>query len=91
MEEKQMTKNLEKEVYKDFHDGLNEVINDIDEAMNDIRFYVTHAMGLDSGIENETYDRICDLFADLMETRNDAVRARRSIYENYLKEEEEDA
>ena len=86
-----MTKNLKTEVYEDFHDGLTKVIDNIDEAMDDIRFYVQHAMGLADGIENETYDRICDLFADLMETRNDAVRARRSICESYLMEEEKDA
>lgn len=84
-----MTQNLKTEVYEDFHDALTETIDNIDEAMDGIRFYVQHAMGLADGIDRGTYDRICDLFADLMETRNDAVRARRSIAENYLIEEDE--
>ena len=86
-----MTKNkLTKEISENTCSEITDLIIGLDDAMDNLRFEVRHYMS-NEGIDRKAYDRICDLFADLMETRNDAVRARRAIYENYLMEEEEDA
>ena len=86
-----MTKNkLTKEISENTCSEITDLIIGLDDAMDNLRFEVRHYMS-NEGIDRKAYDRICDLFADLMETRNDAVRARRAIYENYLMEEEKDA
>ncbi len=82
-----MTNELKKEIGKDFQADLTKLIDYIDEAMGDIRFHVRYLISVKDGLEKETYDKICDLFADLMETRNDAVRARRSVYETCIGED----
>ena len=86
-----MTKNkLTKEISENTCSEITDLIIGLDDAMDNLRFEVRHYMS-NEGIDRKAYDRICDLFADLMETRNDAVRARRSICENYLMEDEKDA
>ena len=86
-----MTKNkLTKEISENTCSEITDLIIGLDDAMDNLRFEVRHYMS-NEGIDRKAYDRICDLFADLMETRNDAVRARRAIYESYLMEEEENA
>ena len=86
-----MTKNkLTKEISENTCFEITDLIIGLDDAMNNLRFEVRHYMS-NEGIDRKAYDRICDLFADIMETRNDAVRARRAIYESYLMEEEKDA
>ena len=83
-----MTKNkLTKEISENTCSEITDLIIGLDDAMDNLRFEVRHYMS-NEGIDRKAYDRICDLFADLMETRNDAVRARRAIYESYLMEEE---
>lgn len=86
-----MTKNkLTKEISENTCSEITDLIIGLDDAMDNLRFEVRHYMS-NEGIDRKAYDRICDLFADLMETRNDAVRARRAIYESYLMEDEKDA
>ena len=83
-----MTKNkLTKEISENTCSEITDLIIGLDNAMDNLRFEVRHYMS-NEGIDRKAYDRICDLFADIMETRNDAVRARRAIYESYLMEEE---
>ena len=85
-----MTKNkLTKEISENTVSDITAIIDGIDDAMDNLRFEVRHYMS-NEGIDRKAYDRIFDLFADLAETRNDAVRARRAIFEAYLIDEEEE-
>lgn len=80
-----MTKEQKAELGTDYLYELDSIIDDIDTALSDLRWYSRKYMATPDGLPAPVFDATWDLFKSLMEARNDAVRTKHSVRESCLK------